>query len=187
MDTSLTLPAPVATARLQLLPCAPHLLDLLIAGPSTFTAATGITVEDGYLEFPEALEMARQCLLDADPDVAGWWAPWLFVHLADRALIGLGGFKGPPDPATGVVEFGYGIARARRGAGYATEAARGLLETAFRLPGITGVCAHTLAEENASTRVLVKAGLRRTAEIQDPADGRLWRWEISRDVSPGEG
>lgn len=173
-------PAPLATARLQLLPAAPHLLDLLMAGPGTFTTATGLTVDEGYLEFPEALAFASQQMQTAEPESVGWWAPWLFVHLADRAVIGLGGFKGPPDPSTGVVEFGYGIAPARRGQGYATEAAGGLVEAAFRLPDLTAVCAHTLAESNASTRVLAKCGFRHVAELHDPTDGPIWRWELHR-------
>ena len=173
-------PAPVTTARLQLLPCAAHLLELLIAGADTFSAATGLKVDEGYCEFPEALPFARQQMQSADPAVAGWWAPWLFVHVADRAIIGLGGFRGPPDPATSFVEFGYGIAPARRGAGYATEAARGLIETAFRLPSILGLCAHTLPETNASTRILTRCGFRQTAELNDPVDGRIWRWELPR-------
>jgi ribosomal-protein-alanine N-acetyltransferase len=176
----MTAPAPIATARLQLLPCPLHLLDLLAAGRETFTTATGLGVEEGYLEFPDALPFAREQLAAADPAVAGWWAPWLFVHLADRAVIGLGGFKGPPDPAVGMVELGYGIAPARRGSGYATEAARGLLEAAFRLPEIGAVCAHTLPEMNASARVLLRAGFQRVAELVDPVDGHIWRWEITR-------
>jgi [ribosomal protein S5]-alanine N-acetyltransferase len=40
------------------------------------------------------------------------------------------------------------------------------------------VCAHTLAEENASTWVLARCGFRRVAELVDPEEGPLWRWEI---------
>jgi RimJ/RimL family protein N-acetyltransferase len=39
--------------------------------------------------------------------------------------------------------------------------------------------AHTLPEQNASTRVLEKCGFTFTGEIIHPADGPVWRWERS--------
>lgn len=41
--------------------------------------------------------------------------------------------------------------------------------------------AHTLPEVNASTRVLEKCGFRHAAEIHDPVDGPVWRWELDLD------
>jgi RimJ/RimL family protein N-acetyltransferase len=40
------------------------------------------------------------------------------------------------------------------------------------------VFAHILAEENASTKVLTRCGFTRTAELTDPDEGRVWRWEL---------
>lgn len=171
-------PAEIRTERLRLIQSDLPLLDLLLAGPATFAAATGLKVAEGYLEFPEALPHSREQLATLARDHA-WWAPWLFVHTDAETLIGLGGFKGPPD-ATGFVEFGYGIAPAWRGQGYATEAAAALMSHARRQPGVTAVGAHTLPEANASTRVLAKCGLVRVAELEDPVDGRIWRWELPR-------
>jgi RimJ/RimL family protein N-acetyltransferase len=42
------------------------------------------------------------------------------------------------------------------------------------------VCAHTLPEANASTRVLTRCGFRRIGEVIDPEDGLVWRWEKER-------
>jgi RimJ/RimL family protein N-acetyltransferase len=42
------------------------------------------------------------------------------------------------------------------------------------------VRAHTLPESNASTRVLTNCGFRKTAEVVDPDDGPVWRWELVR-------
>src|SRR6266702_2366495 len=39
------------------------------------------------------------------------------------------------------------------------------------------VRAHTLPEENASTRVLLKCGFRHLGTVVDPEDGPVWRWE----------
>jgi RimJ/RimL family protein N-acetyltransferase len=90
--------------------------------------------------------------------------------------VGLGGFKGPADRA-GEVEIGYGIAPEYRGQGLATEAAKALVDEARRCISLARVLAHTLPANNASTRVLARCGFHRTAEIKDPQDGVIWRWE----------
>ena len=64
---------------------------------------------------------------------------------------------GPPED--GRVEFGYGIVESRRGRGYATEAARALVQAALDLPGVTEVTAGVDPINAASVRVLEKAGL----------------------------
>jgi len=61
--------------------------------------------------------------------------------------------------------------------GIATAVVRELVERARRA-GLRVVTAHTLAEENASTKVLQRCGFTRTAELIDPDEGPVWRWEL---------
>jgi RimJ/RimL family protein N-acetyltransferase len=75
------------------------------------------------------------------------------------------------------VEIAYGIAPEHQGKGYATEAAAALTDYAFRQREVRAVRAHTLPENNASTRVLTKCGFRRVGEVIEPEDGLVWRWE----------
>jgi ribosomal-protein-alanine N-acetyltransferase len=50
------------------------------------------------------------------------------------------------------------------------------------------VTAHTLAEDNPSTAVLRKSGFVRTATIDDPDAGAIWRWERpAAPIAAGEG
>lgn len=91
-------------------------------------------------------------------------------------VVGSAGFKGPPD-ADGVVEIAYGVAPSREGRGYATEAAGALVRFATADERVQLVRAHTLPEENASTRVLRKCGFVHIGEVIDPEDGLVWRWE----------
>lgn len=90
--------------------------------------------------------------------------------------VGRCGFNGPPTKA-GVVEIAYGVDPAHQRKGFATEAAKALVQFAYAGGSVQIVRAHTLPEANASTRVLTKCGFRFVGEVIDPEDGRVWRWE----------
>ena len=49
---------------------------------------------------------------------------------------------------------------------------------AYGLQVVDYVYAHTLAESNASTRVLEKCRMTKVSEAVDPDVGNVWRWEI---------
>ena len=105
-----------------------------------------------------------------------WTHGFAVVRRVDGAVVGSCGYRGPPSPA-GIVEIAYGVNSEYRGQGYATEAAAALTSYAFDTGQVRVVCAHTLPEENASTRVLSKCGFRWVGEEIDPEDGLVWRWE----------
>lgn len=119
--------------------------------------------------------MARLCAA-TEPD------PWNFgfavVHKIDNRMIGFASFTAPPD-SNGMVEIAYGIAPAYQDKGYATEAAAALVGFASHDDRVTTICAHTLRETNASTRVLEKCGFQKTGEMIDPENNLVWRWERS--------
>ena len=108
--------------------------------------------------------------------------PWVhgfrIVHRDSGSNIGSCSFKGPP--SAGGVEIAYGVDPEQQGKGYATEAARALVDYAFSFPEVRVVLAHTLPESNASTRVLAKSGFQRIGEVIDPEDGPVWRFERVR-------
>lgn len=123
----------------------------------------------------------------ADPAMSGEWAgelvrvagegdgPWCtYLARRDGVAVGIGGFKGPPEG--GAVEIGYLTFIPARGTGVARAVAAALVTLAGEL-GARHVVAHTLPETNASTRALAANGFARTAEIEDPEDGLVWRWE----------
>lgn len=159
----------------EIIPCSIAHLEKLIEGADAFLAAYEIQVVDGYLPFEGALEYS----LNQMQQSRIWhpWLPYLFLFRPDQAVVGLGGFKSVPDPE-GRVEIGYSIAPRYQGQGFATSAARQLIEMAFASASVSCVCAHTLAESNASTRVLEKCGMALVSELIDPEDGKIWRWEI---------
>ena len=111
--------------------------------------------------------------------------PWVLgydvVHRASQSVIGSAAFKGPPG-ADGIVEIAYGIDANFQRQGYATEAAERLVTFALADPRVRLVCAHTLPGAEASPRVLEKCGFTRVADVVDPEDGPVWRFEKARLV-----
>jgi RimJ/RimL family protein N-acetyltransferase len=151
-----------------------RLLDSAREGDSALAAALGASVVPGWITFTEALEHTTP----------GAWGTRLFMAGEPAELVGWGGFKGPP--ADGVVELGYEIAEARQGRGLATAAVEAMLVEAFAAPEVLEVIAHTLAERNASNRVLEKAGF--TFEREADEEGQaIWRFSLRREPKPPRG
>lgn len=136
-----------------------------------FSERFGIAVEPGWDGFPDTLRVLAAAARGGGDPV---WGPQLFFD-SDGALVGNGGWKGPPDK--GVAEIEYAVSPSRQRRGIASDVVGQLVEQARRA-GLTMVRAHTLAEENASTRVLSRFGFVRTGEIREPDEGRVWRWEL---------
>lgn len=168
------------TPRLTLLPVDVPICEAFFAGAEKLSQLLNIelpTVID--LEYgAEPFRYTYDRIKD-NPGDSAWWMMLLFIHQQDRTLAGLGGYKGPPDPQ-GMVEIGYQIYEPYRNQGLATEAANGMINRAFEHPDVNLVQAHTLAEENASVRVLKKCGMVFTGAFDDPDDGPIWQWQLPR-------
>jgi RimJ/RimL family protein N-acetyltransferase len=146
-------------------------VEALIEGDDVFAARFGMPVAPGYLDFPEALSRTRDELVNGMPSE---WYSHLIIDVDTNTVVGFGGYKGPP--TDGEVEIGYSVAPSRQRRGHATAAAQHLIEQA-RAAGVTRVCAYTLPESNASTRVLTRCGLTMTEVVEDAEEGYVWRWE----------
>jgi RimJ/RimL family protein N-acetyltransferase len=110
----------------------------------------------------------------ADPWVHGF----VVRHRETGVVVGQGGFKGPP--RDGVVEIAYGTESEHRGRGYATETTAALVAHAFACADVRLVTAHTLPDNGASKRVLMKCGFDYVGDVVDPEDGLVWRFEKRR-------
>jgi RimJ/RimL family protein N-acetyltransferase len=167
----------IQTTNLILAAHLPRYLRALVCGQQEFENVAGLRVADGIREqllnassdFLTTLEKAKQ----SDP----WRFGFAVIHKIDNVFMGMGGFPGPPD-AEGVAEIAYGIAPAYQGKGYATEVANALIDFASSDARVKTIRAHTLAEKNASTRVLEKCGFKKVGDTIDPENGlAVWQWE----------
>jgi len=170
------------TARLKLIPAAPAHILTLIEDPERFEQRASFPASRGLREMFVSGEVSPDWLAalrdSQEPDP--WRYGFFLVHRDTSAAIGAAGFKGPPDTTTGMVEIAYGIVPSFERQGYATEAAAALVVFAFEVPSVTLIRAHTLPTSKASQRVLIKCGFHHVANVDDPDDGAVSRWERTR-------
>jgi ribosomal-protein-alanine N-acetyltransferase len=158
----------------EIVPCTIEHLEKLIEGTDAFQTAYGLGAIDGYMPFGGALEHMLKQMQDAQ--LRHPWLAYLVVFRPDRALVGMCGFKSVPDERRSI-EIGYSIAPSYQNRGFATSAARQLIEIAFESELVDCVFAHTLPAQNASTSVLTNCGMTQVSEATEPDVGKVWRWE----------
>lgn len=100
---------------------------------------------------------------------------WVIIERASKSVVGDIGFIGPP-AADGTVEIGYCVIPACRSRGYATEAARVLVDWALAQPGVESIVAGCDNKNVPSIRILERIGFIRSRE----KDGQIrWRLETA--------
>jgi RimJ/RimL family protein N-acetyltransferase len=165
-------------SRIRLHPFSRDDILALLDGVSQCEARMGIRLAEGVRDFFVSGEVSpawRETLRSTaarDP----WKHGFSVVERESETVVGMAGFKGPPD-GEGSVEIAYAIVPSREGRGFATEAATALVSFAFGDPRVRVIRAHTLPTANASTRVLTKCLFTHVGEVVDPEDGLVWRWE----------
>jgi len=173
----------IDTEHLQLMPHTPDQLLALMERPERYEELAGFPAAAGLHELFVSGEVSEDFLASlrilTGPDP--WRLGFAVVHPESRAVIGSGGYKGPPD-SDGMVEIAYGIAPAYQGRGYATEVAQALISYAVDHGAVQLLRAHTWPQANASTKVLTKCGFEFIGEVVDPDDGAVWRWERQPDA-----
>ena len=168
----------MATKHLELLPHRPADLVALLENADQYERSARMRVAPGVREYLLAASPEFIAELRAATALDPWKLGFAVVHRIDKVVIGLCGFTGPPDP-DGIAEIAYSIAPSYQGKGYATATAHALVDYAVASKRVVKVRAHTLAEKNASTRVLEKCGFKKTSTIIDPENNRVWQWELA--------
>jgi RimJ/RimL family protein N-acetyltransferase len=105
----------------------------------------------------------------------GWIRPWIgYLGFEDGVCVGTCAFTGPPK--SNLVEIAYFTFPGYEGRGFATRMAASLVALARECAPEISVTAHTLAEENASTRILRKVGFVFVEPMVHDEDGQIWVW-----------
>jgi len=150
----------IATERLELVVSTPELLRAELDDYKGFPELLGAKVPASWppdLYDRQAVVYLLGKLLGG-PEHVGWWLHYVMLKsdCSGRTLIGTAGYKGVPED--GAVEIGYGILAEHRRRGYATEAARALVEHAFAHAEVDRVIAETLPDLMPSIGVLDNLG-----------------------------
>ncbi|HEU4556601.1 MAG TPA: GNAT family N-acetyltransferase [Longimicrobium sp.] len=125
----------------------------------------------------DAMEFFRARLEEGGEAAAGWYG-WYALRAGDadgpRALVGAGGYFGPPGE-DGIVEIGYSVVPRWQRRGYASEIVDALVARAFELPHVTRVIAHTTPANAASVGVLRRCGFSHGGAGAEPGSIRFER------------
>ena len=160
--------------RLKLINCDATILNSILKGNKALAKSLQIKVPENWTEFGKPIFEYSLNQITIDPESKIWWT-YLPINIETNTLIGSCGYKGKPDK-NGMVEIGYEVAKTYRNLGFATEIANLLLAKAFQKQMVKLVKAHTLAQKNASVKVLQKCGFLYVKELEDEEDGKIWQW-----------
>lgn len=162
--------------RIRLIPIDKRIAELL-EDPDGFENTHSVRVGES-IDLIRPVVQQTLALFERLPRDAHWGC-YLVADGHAGQIVGSCGFKDGPN-ADREVEIAYYTFPHCEGKGYATEMARRLVEMALQISEVQRVIAHTLPEENASTEILKKIGMRFAGEVMDPEDGRVWKWEYVR-------
>ncbi len=101
---------------------------------------------------------------------------WAAIEKATGEFLGWFHFRPRSDAPPGEVELGYRLRTSAWGQGYATEGSRALIRKGFTEYGVERVTAETMAVNQASRRVMEKAGLHLVRAFHQP-----WPFPIDGD------
>lgn len=122
---------------------------------------------------PPSFVAGRALELAAEGHPFPWSTTFLIVNKEDSRIVGGCGFK--TSPKHGRVEVGYGVAPRAHGRGAATAALQQLVRIAFAA-GATEVLAEVTPDNQASTRVVQKAGFENVGSGFDKENEYVVRW-----------
>ena len=117
----------------------------------------------------DAMEFFLSCFENGGEEAQGWYG-WYAINIEPvsgaRSLVGSGGYFGPPD-SDGLIEIGYSVLPEWQRRGYATEIVNALVAHASSFAATKHIIAHTIAENEASKRVLIASGFSETCMSED--------------------
>jgi len=149
----------IRTDRLELVTMPAAVAAALPEDRVTAAGLLGSSLADAW-PLPDLLDILPM-QASVEPDLEAFGA-WVIVERDTNTVVGDIGFLGPP--VGGEIEIGFSVIPDRRRRGYASEAARSLVDWAMDQPGISEVVARSDVDNEASARTLTAAGFSHDGE-----------------------
>jgi RimJ/RimL family protein N-acetyltransferase len=166
----------ISSPRLDLIALSPDFLTASIRGDlETASHSIGLDIPMEWLEAKWLMEMRLEKMRE-NPVLEAWLLRAVGLR-ETKSMIGFIGFHTLPGAdylnsyAPGSVEFGYTIFPNYRGKGYASEAAKALMDWATREYGVTRFVVSISPVNGPSLRIAEKFGFRKVGSFTDPEDG----------------
>jgi ribosomal-protein-alanine N-acetyltransferase len=168
--TSVSVP-PVHTRRLELVSLSPEFIDSVLGGRrGEAESACGINLPADWPADDERFLRLRLSDMRTNPGIQPWLMRAMVLKDDGRTMAGHIGFHGPPSDSD-VAELGYTVFATFRRRGYATEAARALMDWAFREHSVERFRVSISPDNQPSLGMAEKLGFRRIGEQIDEEDG----------------
>ncbi len=158
----------IVTKRLYLVPFTLELVKAAITGNAELATLLSVKVLPEWPdeELSQSLPFIVDILDNKNPLHQKWAKPkqWgsLIIHKSENTLIGHACIKVIPEPTgtpSGSTELGYSIVPSYQRQGYASEAAKALIDWGLSQPDIQTITAGCDPDNIASKRVLEKVGM----------------------------
>ena len=149
----------VHTLRLDLRPLPAAVAQALPHNRETAALLLGLTLPAAWLQADLLDALPIQTAARSEDELFGVWA---MIERESETVIGDIGFMGPRGE-DGTAEIVYSVIPDRRGRGYATEAARLMVDLALAQPRVRAVVAGCSRENVPSVHVLERIGFVRTS------------------------
>jgi len=166
----------IYSPRLELIALSQAFLNASIRGDlETASRSIGLDIPTEWLEAKWLMEM-RLGKMRENPVLEAWLLRAVGLR-ETKTMIGFIGFHTLPGAdylnsyAPGSVEFGYTIFPNYRGKGYASEAAKALMDWATREYGVTRFVVSISPVNEPSLHIAQKFGFRKVGSFTDPEDG----------------
>ncbi len=154
----------------------PAFLQASLDGELDFAAThLGVSLPVIWPEKPDLLRLRLQ-QINSDPSIQQWSLRGM-CHRETSELVGQIGFHSYPgaeyldDWLPGAVEFGFTVFSSYRRQGYAKEAARAVMEWAYKMHGVSKFVLTISPDNIASQSLAAQLGFTRIGSHEDEIDG----------------
>jgi [ribosomal protein S5]-alanine N-acetyltransferase len=163
------------TERLVLLPATIEQLSAELQSPQQLGVLLNAAVPGDWPpgQYDRSAQEYFRVLLEKDGNLnTGWFSWYALTREQPVTIIAAGGFLGPPNES-GEVEIGYSVSSGWRRRGFASELVTALASHALTDSRVLKIIAHTAAQNQESSNVLLRTGFERTNTLNESGEMRF--------------